>query len=414
MNSPSQDTLPAHADPEAEQLFYSIMVSSGDDLYANYQRLRETAPALLTSDGTLVLSRFADCSDALRHRALGKGDEFMRLKFAPVSPEQLNAVLEHLQRSMIMINPPDHTRIRGHVNAGFTGGHVEALRASVTERAERLLEKLAAEPGGDFVSGFALALPSGVICDLLGVPEADRAALTPHILDLALLVQATPTEEQLGRGVAAAASLADYFTGLLKEKHANPADDMLSRLVATRDGDGLDDGEVLSTALLFFLAGNKTTADMLGNALHAIVTHPDKLAELRADPSVIPTAADELLRFDGPMQLNARTVLEPVTIAGADLEPGKAVIILQGAANHDPERFENPEEMDLRRTNNGHLAFSSGIHFCTGAQLAKLEIEVLLSTVFLGYSEVSFTETPERYPGVGMRYFEELRVSLKR
>jgi cytochrome P450 len=155
---------------------------------------------------------------------------------------------------------------------------------------------------------------------------------------------------------------------------------------------------VLSTALLFFLAGNKTTADLLGNALHAMITHPDKLAELRG-PSIIPIAADELLRFDGPMQLNARTVLETVTIAGTDLKPGKTVIILMGAANYDLERFEKPDELNLRRTNSGHLACSSGIHFCTGAQLAKLEIESLAADRVPRVQRSHLHRDPPELPG---------------
>jgi cytochrome P450 len=412
--SPDAATL-ARTDPDAEKLFFAIMVSAGgDDIYPTYHQLRAAAPALITTDGTLVLTRFADCDAALRHRALGKGDEFFRLKAPSVPDEDLRRVLEHLQRSMIMVNPPDHTRLRRLVSGAFTGGHTEALRGLITQRTDKLLAELAQQPDSDFMSMFALQLPGNVIADLLGVPESDRVALMPHILNLGLLVQPNPQPEQIAQGVQAANELASYFTDLLGHKRANPTDDLLSRLVAARDDDTLDDDEVLSTALLLFLAGNKTTADMLGNGLHALLTHRDQLQRLRDDRQLILSAADELLRFDPPMQMNARTVLEPVTVAGAELKPGQGVVTMVGAANRDPERFTDPDLLDVGRPDNSHLSFSSGIHYCLGAQLAKLEMEIFLGQLLSDYTDVTTVAAPQRQHGMGMRCFDRLPVTLHR
>jgi cytochrome P450 len=409
---PASATLAA-ANPDAEIIFYGIMTSSGDDVYSSYRALRETAPALLTSDGTLVLSKYADCDAALRDRSLGKGDEFFALKAAPVPEEQLRKILGYLERSLIMVNPPDHTRLRRLVNSGFTARHVETLRNTVAQRVERLLADMADEPTADFIDSFALQLPGSVISDMLGVPEVDRVALRPAILDLALLVQPTPSAEQVNRGVSAAAQVADYFTALLADKRQHPDDDLLSRLVAAHDNDALDDAEVLATALLLFLAGNKTTSDLLANSLYALITHPAALARLREEPGIAPEAVNELARFDPPMQLNARTVLKPVSFAGTQLEPGKAVITMIGSANHDPERFDDPDALILTRPDNAHLSFSAGIHYCFGAQLACLEVEELLSQVLRDYSVIELADEPKRQHGMGMRCFDRLPIALK-
>jgi cytochrome P450 len=412
MSRTPESTTTAAADPAAEQIFYGIMMGDGSALYESYDQLRSTAPALLTSDGSLVLSRHADCDAALRNPALGKGDEFMRMKVSAVPEETLRTLMERLQRSMIMVNPPEHTRLRRLVSKAFTAGHVEGLRPAVAQRTRTLLAGLAAEQGADFMTDFALIQPSHVISDLLGVPESDRPALTPHILNLGLLVEPTATPEQVATGITAEAELAGYLADLLRHKRAQPADDMLSRLAAEQENDALDETEMLATALLLFLGGNKTTADLLGNSVHTLLTHPDQLRRLRDDPGLAGSAVEEMLRWDSPMQLNARTALEGATVAGTKVEPGQTIIILLGAANHDPERFTDPGTVDIGRPDNRHLAFSAGIHFCLGGPLARLEAAVFLEQLVTDYSGVAFAGDPVRHPGIGMRSFDSLPVTL--
>jgi cytochrome P450 len=406
--------MTATADPAAEQIFYGIMMSDGSSLYESYDQLRAKAPALFTSDGSLVLSRHADCAAALRNAALGKGDEFMRLKVSSVPEETLRTLMERLQRSMIMVNPPEHTRLRRVVSSAFTASHVEALRPLVARRTETLLNDVAGSSGGDFMELFALRQPSHVISDLLGVPESDRAMLTPYILDLGLLVEPTATPEQVAAGVTAEAALADYLAELLRHKRQEPGDDLLSRLAATRPDEALDDTEVLATALLLFLGGNKTTADLLGNCVHTLLTHPDEMSRLRADPELAGSAVEEMLRWDAPMQLNARTALQATTVGGAEVKPGQTVIILLGAANHDPERFTDPGTVDIARSDNRHLAFSAGIHFCLGGPLARLEAAEFLRQLVTDYRDLALAGDPVRHPGIGMRGFNSLPVTLQR
>ncbi|MFC5754284.1 cytochrome P450 [Actinomadura rugatobispora] len=411
---PPHDAAPtmARTDPDAEQLLYELMLDPGNENpYDGYRRLREQAPALVTGDGTLVLTRFEDCDTALRHRSIGKSDDVLDLGIGDEAMDRPGTMVDLLRDSMLFANPPDHTRLRRLVSSAFTGRHVEALRAAVTARTQAMLEALAAEPGGDFMDAVALPLPVNVISDLLGVPEADRLAFTPKVHALIAALEPTADRDTVALGERSGRELVDYFTALLADKRARPADDMLSRLVASHEDDALDEQEMISTALLLFAAGFETTTNLLGNGLHALLNSPDELRRLRDRPDLMPTAIEELLRYDSPVQFSARTVLEPVTVAGADLEPGRLVLTMFGAANHDPDRFTEPHRLDLGRDDGSHLAFASGLHFCLGAHLTRLEAQVFLTLLVRRYDPAPAGD-PVRRPSFTVRGFDRLPVTL--
>jgi cytochrome P450 len=405
-------TVPASPDPAAEHIFYRVMTQPVDDPAPDFRELREAAPALLTSDGSLVLSRHADCNAALRHRGLGKGDEWLKLQMSRVPSNRVEQVMKLLQRSMILTNPPDHTRLRRLVSSAFTVRHVDGLRATAGRWIEALLDDLAADPGADFMGTLAIPLPVNVIAELLGIPEADRTGLVPKIHELGLLMEPAATADEIGTGVAAQEHLANYLTDLLAAKRRHAGDDLLSRLATDNARNGLDDTEMVATALLLFGAGNTPTANLLGNGLYLLLTNPDQWQRLRADPALVPTAVEEILRYDSPSQFDFLSALEPVTFAGTTLEPGQTVITLLGAANHDPERFEAPERFDVGRTENAHLSFAAGIHFCLGAPLARMQAEVFLHRLL--HEDVSLSDEPRRHPGIGNRGFDHLPVILRR
>ncbi len=405
-------TTTAATDPESRALFLRLMTEPLDDPSPVYRELRERAGALLTEDGTLVLSRYRDVDAALRHRALGKSDEWLRLQLGVVSEDVLRPVMELMQRSMILSNPPDHTRLRRLVSSAFTGRHVEGLRAVVTRRTDELLAALAAEPGADFKERVAVPLPIDTIAELLGIPAGDRAGLIPVIHDLGLLMEPAADAAALTRGAQAQVDLAAYFTGLLARKRAEPADDLLSRMAGSHEEGALDETEMIATALLLFGAGNTPTANLLGNGLCALLDHPEQLDRLRARPELIPDAVEEMLRFDSPAQFDAHSVLEPVTLAGVELAPGDRVMTLLGAANHDPERFADPDTFDIERGGAGHLSFAAGIHFCLGAHLSRLQTEVFFGRLLSGYREITLTEPPERHPGLGNRGYRRIPLAL--
>lgn len=409
--TPADTSTVARAVPEGEQIFYGIMSDPmNDDPYSGYHRLRETAPALVTSDGTLVLTRHADCDAALRHRGLGKTTDMRGYLLTPVAEDEFAKAMALLQRSMSFANPPEHTRLRQPVASAFNNRHVEALRASVTSRTDALLDQLAAAPGTDFMGTVAKPLPVSVMADLLGLPEADRAVITPKFRQFAAMAEPVVDADVFARATAAQAELAAYFGTLLADKRQHPADDLLSRLAVA--GDDLDETEIVSTVLLLFGAGIETTTNLLGNGLHALLTHPDQLDRLRADPTLIPSAVEELLRYDSPVHLDARTVLEPLTFLGAELTPGQTVTTIIGAANRDPERFADPDRFDIGRQDNAHLSFAAGAHFCLGAHLTRLEAQVFLERLLSRYRAISLDEPPQRRAGLGLRGFARLAVTL--
>lgn len=394
----------------AEQLFMDAMAAGcGDDPYSAYRRLREAAPALLTADGTLVLSDFAGCSAALRDRALGKGSEMLGMQFANVADDIFATITEQMEHSMIMMNPPGHTRLRRLVSDRFTPRHVEALRAVIEHRVDGLLDALAAAPGGDFVAEFALPLPFHVISDLVGIPEQDREALLPSAQALAELTSPDASAETVSEIAANSTVMNAYFTDLLDSKRSDPRDDLLSRLAVA---DGLTDPETVATANLLFGAGFETTVNLLGNGLCALLAHPGQTDLLRASPDLIPAAVEEFLRYDPPFQIDARTVLEPTTLCGVDLAPGQLVITLLGAANHDPARHDAPDEFDITRADTEHLAFAAGAHYCLGAHLSRLEVRIALERLLDRFSAISLTGAPTRRPGVAFRGYNSIPVTL--
>jgi cytochrome P450 len=407
-------TAAARVDPDAEQLFQRIMMDpTNENPYAGYHELRRRAPALLTADGTLVLTRHADCDAALRHRSLGKGNEIQGFRLRPIPEDRLRELMTRLERSMSFANPPDHSRLRRVVSSAFTHRHIESLRPAITARVDDLLDGLAERPGADFMTGFAQRLPVGVVGDLLGVPEEDRAGFGSKVADQAAMVEPTADADTLSRAITAEAELAAYFSELLAHKREHPADDLLSRLVGPEAQGRLEEVEMVSTALLLLGAGIETTGHLLGNTLHTLLNHPAALDALRDDPGAIPGAVEEVLRFDSPVQFDARTVLEPVTFAGAELEPGQTVTIMLAAGNYDPARFDDPDTFDIGRTDNAHLSFASGIHFCLGAGLARLEVQIFLERLLSRSTSVALAGAVRRRPGLGLRGFAQMPLTLR-
>ncbi|MGI5519981.1 cytochrome P450 [Micromonospora sp. CA-259024] len=407
---PDVDTAPdASTDLEAVQLFFGIMSDPmNDDPYTGYRKLQERAPVLRTPDGTLVLTRHADCDAALRHRDLGKTDDMRGYLLTPVAEEEFTKAMALLQKSMSFANPPEHTRVRQQVGAAFATRHVELLRVGIAAQVDQLLDELAATPGGDFMTTVARPLPVAIMADLLGLPESDRATVTPLFAQFAAMAEPIVDAGVFARATTAQQALAAYFTDLLDAKRRDPAEDLLSRLAVA----DLDSAEVVANVLLLFGAGIETTANLLGNGLHTLLTHPTEFDRLRADPALAPRAVEEMLRFDSPVHLDARTALRPLTLAGVEIAAGQNVTTVLGAANRDPERFPDPDRFDISRADNAHLSFAAGAHFCLGAHLTRLEAQVFLDRLLARTRAVTLDASPERRAGLGLRGFARLPVTL--
>ncbi|MEU4741463.1 cytochrome P450 [Actinosynnema sp. NPDC023658] len=284
------------------------------------------------------------------------------------------------ETNILSMDPPDHTRLRKLVAKAFTARRTEQLRERAQEIVDGLLDKMEAQgPPADLVESLAMPLPITIICDMLGVPFEDRGDFRAWS-EAAVAITAFTHDEIM----AAQQSLRGYISGLVARKRAEPTDDMLSVLVAARDNDDrLSEEELVSFGVTLLVAGHETTANQIGNFVFQLLRMPDRLGELRADPSLVPAAIEELLRFTalGGSAGFPRIAVEEVVLSGVTIKPGEAVFVNNVTANRDPSVFENPHELDFHREHNPHIMFGHGVHHCIGAPLARMELQVAIGTL---------------------------------
>ncbi|MBV9795774.1 MAG: cytochrome P450 [Actinobacteria bacterium] len=296
-----------------------------------------------------------------------------------------------LDAHMLNTDPPDHTRLRRLVSQAFTARRVSGLRPRVTEITTGLLDAMAGEREVDLLATFAFPLPITVICELLGIPGHDRddfRAWTQAILS---------PDETTDSPDRAAAAMTSYFTALMANKRAHPADDLLSALIAAHDdGDRLSEPELLGMMFLLLVAGHETTVNLIGSGTLALLTSPGELARLRADPSLRPGAVEELLRYTSPVNhATFRFTAEPVELGGTRIPAREPVLVAIGSANRDPDRYPAPDRLDLGRDAGGSLAFGHGIHYCLGAPLARMEGEIALGGLLERFPDITLAVPAE-------------------
>ncbi|MEU0744383.1 cytochrome P450 [Streptomyces sp. NPDC006134] len=346
------------------------------DQYATYRDLLEQRPVTKVRfyDGSFVwlVNRYEDVRAALSDPRLSNDptkQSDVDLSAATGVPDDL---AEYFQRNMFRSDEPDHGRLRKLVTREFTMRRINALRPRIQEIAEDLLEKFAATGGGDLVSALARPLPLTVMCELLGVPEEDRANFqiwSQHV------VESNPAFAE--RNAVSYRSLFECVRSLIRRRRDEPGEDLLSALVDLRDsGDRLSEAELISTVFLLLVAGIETTVNVIGTGAFLLLTHPGQLALLRADGALLGSAVEEVLRYMAPIEMTSRHTLEPVEIGGVSIDAGSTVLINLAAANRDPARFEDPQSFRVGRNDGSHLTFGHGIHYCLGAALARAEAEV--------------------------------------
>ena len=382
------------------------------DPYSRYAALREHVPVHRSSFGFCVLSRYDDCLALLRHPGVGK-DFSGAVSVLGLSPEEqaAQAKFREDRSNMLFADPPDHTRLRRLASRAFTPRSVEALRPQVVALVDELLEQ--AGPGDvEVMDALAFPLPVTVIGEMLGVPAEDRPGFRPLVRAVTALLELVVTSEALAAATEASATLEEYFRGLVAERRAHPRDDLLTRLIqAEDDGERLSEDELVSTAILLFAAGFETTTHLIGNGLLALVHNPGQLDRLRADRTLLRPAAEELLRYDSPVQITARTAYEDLVVGGERIEAGTIVLGLLGAANRDPRRFHEPDELDVGRAESPALSFGSGIHHCLGAALARLEMQVVLDRLLDRYSTMELVGgEPQHRDSLTLRGLVDLRM----
>jgi cytochrome P450 len=386
--------------------------------YEAYARLREESPVTWhPPTRQWLIARHADVSALLRDRRLGR--TYLHVgSHADFGHEPDPAHLGpfwHLQRSgMLDMEPPDHTRVRRLVAKAFGPRRVEALRPAIRRIAGGLADDLLAAGGGDLLKQYAEPLPVTVIAELLGVPETDRPRLRPWSADICGMFELNPTREAADRAVRASEEFSAYLRGLAAARRADPQNDLISALVHVVDeGDTLTEDELVGTCALLLNAGHEATVNVTGNGWWALLRHPDQLALLRDDPGVLPRAVEELMRFDTPLQMFERWVLEDITVGGVDIPRGAELALLFGSANHDPTVFADPARLDVTRVDNPHVSFGAGIHFCLGAPLARIELVESFGILLSRGPRPSLDEEPRFRPGYIVRGLESLQVSFR-
>jgi cytochrome P450 len=315
---------------------------------------------------------------------------------------------------MLFLDPPDHTRLRGIVSKAFTRRAVDALGPRVEQLVDDLCNAAADRGEIDVVDDFAYPLPIAVMCELLAIPEEDVAGFRRWSRDLAGVVDIPADLGVIARGAKAGEWFIDYFHDLIPKRRANPGDDLLSELIAAEDaGDRLSHEELLATCVQLVFAGHETTQNLISNGLLALLQQREEFARLRDDPSLVRTAIEELLRFDSPAQVSARWAKTDVDLDGQVIKPGEPILVFLGSANRDPEQFDAPDTVDVGRTDNKHLSFGGGVHFCLGGPLARLEARIAIPELARRFPDMELLDPdPPRRPTLALRGLASLRVRV--
>ena len=372
------------------------------DPYATYERLRRKDPVHYSRlAGGWVLTRYEDAQAVLLdHRRFsnmqGRSDYGQ-------------------DASMLDLDPPDHTRLRSLVSKAFTPRTVAKQEPRVQQIVDELLEAAGEQDCLDLIEVLAFPLPVIVIAEMIGVPTEDLEQFKEWSNAIVLSLEPARSDEQVRRFRRASEELYEYFEGIIAQRREAPQDDLISALLAAEEeGDKLSHKELLATLELLLVAGNETTRNLIGNGMLALLRNPHEMERLRTDPALLDTAIDELLRYDSPVQLDGRYLLEDVEIGGKQLRAGDQVVAAVGAANRDPAVFSSPETLDIGRQEQSHISFGRGIHFCLGAPLALLEARIAFAAILKRFSTIRLSAEPEYRPQVVLRGVEALLVEVER
>ena len=407
----------AMTDPASELDFYDPGFLA--DPYPALGRVREATPIFRNEQtGQWMLTRFAEVDETLRHRRLGRiyHHRFRHAELGQPEPDPRWASFhQHERWSLLSLEPPDHTRIRKLVSKVFTSRSVTRIVPVIAELSRELIERCREMRTFDLLADYAQRYSVAVVGEVLGVPRTD----TPRLLDwshaIVKMYELSASDELKSRANAAAGEFIDYTRELIAEKRRSPDERLVSRLAeVSEDGERLSDDEIVSTTMVLLEAGHEATVNTMGNGMKALLTHRDQWRRLVAGEVDAATAVEELLRWDSPLQMFARWVLEPgVEIAGQPLAVGEQVAMLFGSAQRDPRRFHHPDRFDVARGDPTHIGFGGGIHFCVGAPLARHELAVALADLVANFPdiEIEIDAEPVYHPTFVIRGLTELRLT---
>lgn len=386
------------------------------DPYPHYDRLRTLDPIHVTPFGQFVASRHAEVSLVMRDKRFGKDfAERTRRRYGETIMDE--PVFRNLGHTMLQADPPDHTRLRGLVVKAFTARRVEDMRPRIQEIVDQTLDAMIDRGKMDLIGDFAFRLPVTIICDMLGIPEEHREGFHKGSSDGVRILDPVPmTPDEIKQGNARNLMAQMYFQQLFELRRRNPGDDLTTQLVlAEEDGNKLTTEELTANIMLLFVAGHETTVNLIGNGLLALHRNPDQLALLKARPELMVGAIEEFLRYDSSVQMTGRVTLEDIDdLGGKRIPKGETVLCLLGSANRDPAVYpDRPDRLDITRPNVRPLSFGGGIHFCLGAQLARIEAEIAIATLLrrLPDLRIDDVENPEWRPTFVLRGLKQLPAS---
>jgi cytochrome P450 len=404
--------MPDHASPTLADRFFREAMSPAfrEDPYAYYERFRGPSPLLRVADTIWFALGHADVTALLRHPRLSTDESRAATEAGGDKPGKPRS------KSLLFMDPPDHTRLRGLVARAFTPRRIEELRRTTEAIATKLVSGMAAGSRDvELIEAFAYPLPVRVICALLGVPPADEPVFTEWSRAIARSLDPSVLRSpELDASIdVARQDLRAYLADLLATRRRVPGNDLLSALAAVDvDGDRISSGEVLALAVLLLVAGHETTVNLIGNGMLALLRAPDQLFRLRQSPELIAPAVDELLRFDGPVQITQRIAIEDMDVAGCAVKAGDEILLVLGAADRDPAAFSDPNRLDVTRDARRHVAFGGGIHHCLGAALARMEGQIAFQALLDRFGRIELAGMPARRPTFTLRGLESLPVAL--
>jgi len=401
---------------KTELLFDPLSPEFIRDPYPSYDRLRRTDPMHVTAFGAFLASRHAEASLVLRDKRFGKDYvERSKRRYGPDIMQQ--PIFRSMSQWMLQQDPPDHTRLRGLVVKAFTARRVEDMRPRIQQVVDQTLDAMVGRGHMDLIEDFAFRLPVTIICDMLGIPEDHREIFYRSSRDGGRILEPVPmSPAEIAQGNAANAMAQMYFQQLFELRRKSPGDDLTTQLVQAEEaGSKLSNEELTANIILLFGAGHETTVNLIGNGLLALHRNPDQLALLRANPALIGGAIEEFLRYDSSVQMTGRVALEDIDDLGATKIPkGESVLCLLGSANRDPAVYpDRPERLDITRPNVRPLSFGGGIHFCLGAQLARIEAEIAVATLLRRLPDLRLddAENPQWRPTFVLRGLKSLPAS---
>ncbi|MEO3795325.1 cytochrome P450 [Nonomuraea sp. B10E15] len=380
--------------------------------YGVYEELRREAPiSYFEPTNQWLISRHADVNALLRDRRLGRSylhvathEEFGR----PPEPEFQEPFWRVIRAGMLDVEPPVHTRLRRLVSKAFTPRMVESLRPRVRAIARELVDTYVAKGGGDLIAEVAEPLPVTVIAEMLGIPDQDRHLLRPWSAGICGMYELNPAPDAQHAAVRAAEEFAGYLRALAAERRPRPGDDLISALTQIAE---LTEDELVGTCVLLLNAGHEATVNVTGNGWWSLFRNPAELVRLRGDPSLLPTAVEELMRWDTPLQMFERWVLEDIEVHGVEIPRGAEVALLFGSANRDQTVFDDPDRLDVGRADNPHISFGAGIHFCLGAPLARIELMESFGALLDRAATLELRQEPEWKPGYVIRGLRSLELT---